>query len=120
MSNTLHSALFAMQEKKSKDDNTNVSVQEKMYFQSLIRMIRDTCEEATHVMLKAGAGDAEPGLLSLPITIVCALARAAVILARLGFRDLTQDEIDMLRFNLRIFSSRWTIAGIVNVKKRTF
>jgi hypothetical protein len=43
---------------------------------------------------------------------ICALARAAVVLLRLGGSGLVDEDLDMLRFNLRCFGTRWTIARI--------
>ena len=81
-----------------------------MHLQTMIRIVRDTCQEGTSKVYKEGAGSIEGGSSRLSIMAICALARAAAIFVRLCGSDLIDEDVEMLRSNLRSFGDAGPLA----------
>jgi hypothetical protein len=98
----LESALIALQIVNPSRESLEIYSKETMHLQSTLRMIQDINRTATHMMSEGYAG-------KISVMSLCALARAAVMFVSLYGRELPEDDLEMLRFNLRHFGTRWTI-----------
>jgi diphthamide biosynthesis methyltransferase len=65
-------------------------------------MVRDKYHAATYMV-----GEGYVGRIS--VTALCALARSAAIFVSLYGSELLDEDLEMLRFNLRRFDARWTL-----------
>jgi hypothetical protein len=104
------SVLLGLQVSNGLNFDIASQTKEALDFQFTMRMVRDKFHAAPQVM--------EQGLHGvIPPLANCILARAAVMVTRLGWRTyLTEDEFEELRYNLKRFRARWTIAGMLYSK----
>jgi hypothetical protein len=101
------SALLALQIVNPTSDKLKTGSREAMHLQSMLRMVRDKYRAATYMVCE-GYGD------KISVMALCAMARAGAMFVSLNGSELRDEDLELLRFNLRRFGARWNIG-----RKRT-
>ncbi len=99
---TLTSTLLTLQIANPSSAQLNPDSKEALLLQSTLRMILENLRMSTYLLQEVTAS-------GISVMALCALSRAASILVRLCGRELSNEDLEMLRANLLRFSARWSI-----------